>query len=259
MTEAIDRALESGLRASRDRAMGQHGLFGFFADEEKQEFPLAKLPDWTMEQKLEGEKEMLGIYVSGHPLDRFQEKVADLATHFTDKLEGLDKGVPVSLCGILTNIVRKTNREGKYWAACKLDDSRGTADCMVFAQRYEELLPALAEDAPVFLRASILPEEGAPPKLNVQEMVRLEDARVELPSLISIRIWLKDETSTEKANLLNELFVRKRGNTEVRLRLEKPRDFSVIMDVTTKVRPDREFRAEIEKICGPESMEILAT
>jgi DNA polymerase-3 subunit alpha len=130
---------------------------------------------------------------------------------------------------------------------------------MVFAPRYEELLAALAEDAPVFLRASLLPEEGAPPKLNVQEMVRLEDARVDLPSLISIRIWLKDESSTEKANMLNDLFVRKRGNTEVRLRLEKPRDFSVVMDVTTKVRPDREFRAEIEKICGPESMEILAS
>ncbi|HEX4810130.1 MAG TPA: DNA polymerase III subunit alpha [Bryobacteraceae bacterium] len=259
LTEALDRALESGLRASRDRAMGQHGLFGFIAEEQKHEFPLAKLPDWTMEQKLAGEKEMLGIYVSGHPLDRFHEKVADLATHFTDKLEGLERGVPVSLCGILTGIVRKTNRDGKYWAACKLDDSRGTADCMVFAPRYEDLLPALNEDAPVFLRASILPEEGAPPKLNIQEMVRLEDARVDLPSLISIRIWLKDETSTEKANALNELFVRKSGNTEVRLRLEKPRDFSVIMDVMTKVRPDREFRAEIEKICGPESMEILAT
>ena len=44
----------------------------------------------------------------------------------------------------------------------------------------------------------------------------------------------------------------------MRLRLEKPRDFSVVMDVSTKVRADREFRAEIEKICGPESLEILA-
>ena len=68
----------------------------------------------------------------------------------------------------------------------------------------------------------------------------------------------KDESSTEKAKALDELFGRKSGSTLVRLRLEKPRDFSVIMDVDRKVRPDREFRAEIEKICGPESMEILA-
>lgn len=259
LTEALDRALESGMRAARDRAMGQHGLFGFVQDEEKTEYPLAKLPDWTMEQKLAGEKEMLGIYVSGHPLDRFKDKISDLATHSTDRLEQLEKNSPVALCGILTGIVRKTNREGKYWAAMKIDDQRGTADAMVFAPRYEELLPVLQEDIPVFVRANVLPEEGGSPKLSIQEMVKIEDARVDLPSLISIRIWLRDEASTDKADALNQLFVRKSGATEVRLRIEKPRDFSVIMDVSTKVRPDREFLAELEKICGPESVEVLAS
>jgi DNA polymerase III subunit alpha len=105
----------------------------------------------------------------------------------------------------------------------------------------------------------VLTEEGAPPKLSIQEMVKLEEARIDLPSLISIRVWLKDEAAVSKAEALNELFVRKHGTTEVRLRLEKPRDFSVVMDVTSKVRPDREFRAELEKICGPESLEILAS
>ncbi|MBV9033262.1 MAG: DNA polymerase III subunit alpha, partial [Acidobacteriaceae bacterium] len=260
LSEALDRAIESGQRAWRDRAMGQHGLFGMFGEEEqKTELPLADLPDWTSEQKLAGEKEMLGIYVSGHPLDRFKEKVSDLARHFTDNLEDLPKGATVELCATITDIVRKTNREGKYWASLKIDDGHGTADGMVFANRYEELLPELKEDAAVFIRAAVLPEEGGPPKLSIQEMVRLEDARVDLPSVISIRVWLKDDASTEKASALSELFGRKAGSTEVRLRLEKPRDFSVVMDVGSKVRPDREFRAELEKICGPESLEVLAS
>ncbi len=258
LSEAVDRAIESGIRASRDKEMGQHGLFGMFEAEQKSEQPMAKLQDWVMEQKLAGEKEVLGIYVSGHPLDRFKDKITDLATHYTDKLEDLEKGTLVSLCCLITSIVRKTNREGKYWAALKVDDGRGTADAMVFANRYEEMLSTLKEDAAVLIRAAILPEEGGPPKLSIQDMVSLEDARVDLPSLISIRIWLKDESSTEKANALDELFLRKTGSTMVRLRVEKPRDFSVIMDVDRKVRPDREFRAEIEKICGPDSMEILA-
>jgi DNA polymerase-3 subunit alpha len=258
LTEALDRAIESGLRASRDREMGQHGLFGFIEDEGKTETPMVKLPDWTGQQKLAGEKEVLGIYVSGHPLDEFREKIANVSRHYTDQLEGLEKGYSVEMCAIITSIVRKTNREGKYWAAMKVDDGRGTADAMLFATRYEELLPCLKEDNPVFLRASVLPEEGAPPKLSIQEMVNLADKRVDLPSLIAIRVFLKDETAREKADALNELFGRKRGNTEVRLRLEKPRDFSVVMDVTTKVLPDREFRMELEKICGPESLEVLA-
>jgi DNA polymerase-3 subunit alpha len=258
LTEALDRAIESGMRSWRDKEMGQHGLFGFAEEDGKTDTPMANLPDWTGEQKLAGEKEVLGIYVSGHPLDRFREKIANVSRNFTDQLEGLEKGHTVEMCAIVTGIVRKANREGKYWAALKVDDGRGTADAMVFAPRYEELLACLKEDNPVFIRASVLPEEGAPPKLSIQEMVNLADKRVDLPSLISIRVFLKDETAYEKADALNALFGRKRGNTEVRLRLEKPRDFSVVLDVTTKVLPDREFRAELEKICGPESLEILA-
>ena len=260
LTEALDRALEAGLRLLRDREMGQHGLFGGFLEEDpKTEHKLANLPDWNMEQRLAGEKDMLGIYVSGHPLERWSDKVCDLTTHHTDKLEDLEKGVEVKMCGILTNIVRKTNREGKYWASMKVDDGRGTADAMVFANRYEELLAAIKEDAAVFLRASVLPEESGPPKLSIQEMVRLEDARVDLPSLISIRMWLKDDGASDKVNALSSLFERKRGATDVRLRLEKPRDFSVVLDVAAKVRPDKEFRAELEKICGPESLEVLGS
>ena len=93
LTEAIDGAMEMGLRALRDREMGQAGLFGFIDEEEKHEHPLANLPPWTSQQMLAGEKEMLGIYVSGHPLDNFADKVSDLASHTTDKLEEVQKGL----------------------------------------------------------------------------------------------------------------------------------------------------------------------
>ena len=94
--------------------------------------------------------------------------------------------------------MRKTNREGKYWAAMKFDDGRGAVDAMVFANRYEELLPYLKEDAAVLMRATVLREEDAPPKLSIQEMVLLEDARVDLPSLVSIRFWLKEESRSKR-------------------------------------------------------------
>ena len=258
LTDAIDRAMETGLRALRDREMGQAGLFGFIEEQKEDDYPLASLPPWTAQQKLSGEKEMLGIYVSGHPLEQFADKIGDLATHTTDKLEDVQKGLVISLCGLLTGIQRKTSREGKYWAQMKFDDGRGTLDGMVFSTRYDELLPYLKEDACVLLKATVMREEDSPPKLNVQDITPLEDARVDLPTLISIRVWLREDTTVEKAAELNDLFHRKQGDTEVRLRLEKPRDFSVIMDVSSKVRADREFRVAVEKICGPESVEVLA-
>ena len=81
-----------------------------------------------------------------------------------------------------------------------------------------------------------------------------------LPSLISIKVKLlaAAQDGPDVATKLLELFSRKPGTAEVRLRLEKPRDFSVIMDVPLRVRPDKEFKAELAQICGPDCMEIMA-
>ncbi|HLJ45350.1 MAG TPA: DNA polymerase III subunit alpha [Bryobacteraceae bacterium] len=262
MFAVIDGAMENGQRAWRDRESGQTGLFGGFIEEQGPvEHPLPKLPDWTSQQKLSGEKEMLGIYVTGHPLDEFNEKVAELASNDSDSLEGLDRGNDVALCGILTGIQRKRNREGKLWAALMIEDRKGSLEAMVFATQYDRLLTFLVEDKAVLVRGTVLPEENAPPKISIQDIVPMELARVNLPSLISIRVSLgaNGNGSTDKAAALNQLFARKQGNTEVRLRIEKPRDFSVILDVTAKVRPDKEFKAEVERICGPECVEVLAS
>jgi DNA polymerase-3 subunit alpha len=255
----IDPAMEAGQRALRDRESGQGGLFEMVLEEPAhRDQPLPELPDWTAEAKLAGEKEVLGIYVSGHPLDAFAAKIAELADHSTDDLEGLSKGTEVRLCGILTGITRKRNKEQKLWAAMQLEDRAGSIEAMVFTTQYDNLLSNLIEDKPVFVRAAVLPEDNAPPKLSIQEITPLENASLHFDRLISIRVPIGGN-GNDRAAALIELFARKRGDTEVRLRLEKPRDFSVILDVTTRVRPDKEFKAEIERICGPESLEVLAS
>jgi DNA polymerase-3 subunit alpha len=260
LTAMLDNAMESGQRVWKDRLSGQAGLFGMVAGEPAHvEHPLPSLPDWTPQQKLSSEKEVLGIYITGHPLDAYADKVAELSTHDTETLESLERGAEVAICGILTGITRKRNKDGKLWAAMRLEDRTGSLEAMVFTTQYDRLLGALVEDQAVLVRGLVLPEENAPPKISIQDIVPLEVARLNLPTLISIRVAVGANGSIDKAQALNQLFARKRGETEVRLRLEKARDFSVILDVTLKVRPDKEFWAEVERICGPESVEILAS
>ena len=109
------------------------------------------------------------------------------------------------------------------------------------------------------MRAQVLPEEGGPPKLSIQDITPLENARVNYPTLISIRVPMGPNGVAEKAAEYRSLFSRKPGDTQVRLRLEKPGDFSVILDVPDKVRPDREFYAESARISKTsEPIEVLA-
>jgi DNA polymerase-3 subunit alpha len=256
---ALDGAMEAGQRVWRDRECGQVGLFGeAHGHEEERDAPLPNVPDWNDKEKLAAEKEMLGFWVTGHPLDRYADKITDLATHDSSTLEGLTKGVEVALCGVLTGITRKRNREGKPWVAMTIEDRSGSVEAMVFAASYERLAGEIAEDRAVLIRGLVLPEENAPPKISVQEIVTLDNARVDLPSVIAIRVWLGRNGIADKAQALEELFRRKPGETQVRLRLELPREFSVLLDVPAKVKPDREFRSVVEEICGPECIEKVA-
>ena len=259
MFAVLDAAIENGLRVWKDRECGQGGLFADMLAQEPAEHPLPNVPDWTGREKLSGEKEMLGFYVSGHPLDEYSDKAAELATHVTSQLEGLARNTDVGLCGILTGIQRRRTKEGKLWASLQIEDREGTVEAMVFSTQYERLLQALVEDKAVLVRGLVLPEENAPPKISVQDVVPLENARVSLPSLISIRVPMNGTAGADRAAELQQLFDRKPGQTEVRLRLEKTRDFSVILDVEAKVRPDKEFKSDLARICGPEALEILAS
>jgi hypothetical protein len=128
---------------------------------------------------------------------------------------------------------------------------------MIFTTSYESLAPLIEEDKAVLIRGMALPEEGNPTKVSVKELVPLDVVRVPLPSLISIRVPV-GRNGIDRAAELQSLFTRKPGATSVRLRLEAPRDFAVLLDVPAKVRPDKEFKAEIERICGKEMLETLA-
>ena len=257
----VDAAMEHGQRKWKDQLSGQGGLFGELSvEEETVGETLPKVPDWTPMEKLSGEKEMLGFYVTGHPLEEHLDKVSELATYDSESIEEakLARGAEVAVCGILTGIVRKRNKEGKLWATMQLEDRKGHLETMLFASQYEKNLQFLVEDKAVLMRATVLPEEGGPPRLSAQDIIPLELARVPFATLISIRVALGRQANGDIAKQLTELFERKPGQTAVRLRLERPRDFSMILDVAAKVRPDKEFKAEVARICGAEAYEELA-
>ena len=127
----------------------------------------------------------------------------------------------------------------------------------MFASSYGRLAPEIVEDQAVLMRGLVLPEENAAPKISVQEIVSLDNARIDLPTVIAIRVWLGRNGEMDRAQELERLFRSKPGDKQVRLRLEAPRDFW-LLDIPAKVRPDRSFKAQVEAICGPESIERVA-
>ncbi len=257
----IEECMESGQRAQKDLLSGQAGLFGdLMTTGATEERILPKVNDWTQAEKLRGEKETIGFYISGHPLDVHRWKVSEIATHSSDTLlnSNIEKGHEVALCGILTGIQKRRNKEQKAWAFMQLEDWAGGTEILCFATRYEQLQKEIEEDKAVLVRGKAMPEEDGTVKVNVQEMIPLDLVRINLPSVVTIRIRLT-ANAAGKADALQSLFASKPGETAVRLKIEKQRDFSLLLDIKSKIRPDKEFKAELERICGPDCFEVLAS
>ena len=257
----LDSAIETGQKQARDRAIGQGGLFAAMPEQEAEpQARLPRVPTMGSKELLAGEKEMLGFYVTGHPLEEYRDKVCELANADSASLADCEPNASVAMCGVLSGIQRKRNREGRPWAAATLEDLKGSTELLVFANQYEELGAYLVEDAPVLIRGQVRVEEAAPPKVSVQEIVSLENARVNLPLQISVTVKLSNGAgdAEDVARKLRELFERKPGDTDVRLRLLRKKEFLVSYDLADRVRADREFRAAAEQICGRGSVEITA-
>ena len=182
----------------------------------------------------------------------------DLRTHESDGLEELQRGHEVKLCGVFSGIQRRRNKEGRPWASMVLEDWLGTVDLVCFAKHFEQLEAQIKEDEAVLVTGSVLPEENGPPKISVLDIVPLKNAFVKFPLLVSVRVPVEPgkQNGESRAARLRDLFTRKPGDTEVQLIVEKRGEYSATMTTTLKVKPDREFKTEVARLCGDDACVI---
>ncbi len=258
LSDALDSAIEAGQRAHRDRETGQTGLFGG-SDPDSAELArsLPKLEEWDELDKLAKEKEMLGFYVTGHPLDSYEQTIEEFDAVESIALGDCENGAEVSLCGILHTIQRRKNREGRPWASAILEDRKGSVELLIFANQFEQLQDQLIVDRPVLIKGAVRAEAEVNPKVSVAEMTALENARLPEPNQISLTVTLNGGTEVGSvAQRLAELVHASPGETDVRLRLRKPRDFLLIYELAERVRANRRFCQRVEEICGQGTVEV---
>ena len=92
------------------------------------------------------------------------DKVCELAKQSSETLEGLEKGADVAICGMMTAIQRRRNKEGKPWAMFQLEDKVGAVECMVFTTQYEQLLQCLPRTRPCSSAAWRFRKRAPPPR-----------------------------------------------------------------------------------------------
>ncbi|MGH9400477.1 MAG: DNA polymerase III subunit alpha, partial [Terriglobia bacterium] len=165
---ALDRAMEMGQKQQRQEATGQVGLFGGQGEAAPvQRISLPDLPEWTESEKLAAEKEVLGFYVTGHPLEKYRSALASLTQIDSLSLDDVPHDSLVTLGGILTAVRIKPSKKGDLWASGTLEDLRGTVELLVFPQALQQIQSVLKPDAALLIKGRLRQEENARPKVVV--------------------------------------------------------------------------------------------
>ena len=172
-----DAALESGQRQQRDRAEGQASFFELLPTEPaRPRGPAAEVvPEWDDDQRLAGEKEVLGFYVSGHPLARFRDLVEPLGITTLGELGAKGHGARVLLFGHVVGLKETQTRSGNRMAFFTLEDMDGTVDVTVFPEPFRAAAPLLRAREPVLVSGRV--DDGEKGRVVLAEDVRpLEQA-----------------------------------------------------------------------------------
>jgi DNA polymerase-3 subunit alpha len=249
---AIDRCLEAGQKLQRDREQGQHSLFGVLAGDEATPVPerIADRAPWGEGERLAYEKESLGFFITGHPLERHQSELAQWASATTGRLPGLGDQ-EVSVGGIVAALRPIKTRKGDRMASFLLEDLEGGVEVLVFPEAYKRVAVHLAEDQIVLVKGRAEVGEEGKVRLLASEVLPLDKARLAEARAVTIRIPVSgwDRGLGER---LRTILDSHRGDVPVTLEMFRPGWYavSVMPSSEYRVRPDDRLLSEVEGLLG---------
>jgi DNA polymerase-3 subunit alpha len=257
-----EQAIDTVIDVKRNEAIGQDSLFGGDAEIEASfEIPV---PDgeWDKSTLLGFEREMLGLYVSDHPLLGIEHILSaatdcSVAQLLGSAAEDAERGVPgersdaqqVTVGGILSGVQRKVTRQGMPWAAATLEDLEGALEVLFFPATYAECATLIADDAIVVVRGRLDRRDDSP-KLVARE-VSVPDLSVgpSGPFVVSLPV---QRCVAPVVDRLQEVLRSHPGLAEVHLRLCNGRLTTVVrLDDKLRVKPSPSLLADLKQLLGP--------
>jgi DNA polymerase III subunit alpha len=257
----LDRIVDHGGRFQRDREQGQTALFGGDFEPKDSLDPNSGLADarpWTETEGLTFEKEALGLFMSGHPVQRYAEALQIAGAKRL--VEMVQAEADVSTAGIVTGIRQLKTKRGDRMAVFMLDDEGGKVEVVVFPEAFARFGGFIVNDALLLVRGKFEKDDDTS-SLKAAELVPLDVIRDRAIREVLVTVAAKQGTK-EFANTLMTVFDRHPGDRRVSIVIASgpsdgvPDGMRVKTLIQRKVRPSDLFIRDVEALCGAGSVEL---
>ncbi len=248
----IENALSEAQIAQRERASGQTSLFDMLGADAAEEITMhvkPDLPEWPEYELLQYEKEMLGLYVTSHPLDRHKAVLRRFSTINMADRPDLAEGQEVIFGGLISGVKTHLTSRGKM-AFLTIETLEGSCEVTVFSDLYEQKASLLLTDSIAMITAKVNYRNNEAGFIAVN-ILPIEEAERQLTKAVHIRVpvsALKDGEVNKLAEILGE----SRGACDVFLHVLTPEYTEVIIHATSacRVSPTRALRINVEELLG---------
>ena len=257
---SLDRAIDSGQRIQRDRESGQQGLFASFNGDPSsgdralqlhQELP--DTPKWPESQVLSSEKETLGFYITGHPLEKVAERIERITSTKVEDVNELETGQEVQVGAMISSLRPLRTRKGDRMATLALEDLSGSVDAVVFPDVFRRCESLLESEAAVLVRGTLELEDSGNRKIIVREIQPIDGPRATPP----VTIYVKLEDMAQDLPLkLRSIMEENPGESRVTFQLEHPQSYLITLQPRHlgRVKADGRFVQQVETLCGTGSV-----
>jgi DNA polymerase-3 subunit alpha len=266
----IDGALAQASEKERDRKTGQGSLLGMFGEME----PVTKktnasvkeggVPDFSLRERLGYEKELLGFYLTGHPLDDYAADLAAFQLHTIAQVKETPGEPNTRLCGLITKLeVRLSQKDKTPWAKVVLEDLSGSMEVLVFQPLYGELSKPLAI-GDVVVVSGVVSRRDDPPAFRASQVLWLPEAHEQLLRELVLHLPLEDWSEPSRWSDLRELVMDAPGPVKLRLVCTRGNNGSTR---TVQIAPadhygvawTPDFKTRMETFLGSARYELHAT
>jgi DNA polymerase-3 subunit alpha len=235
---SIDQALARGNRAQRNKMSGQNDLFGSAtAGSEKPQEPLLEATPWTHTELLIAEKNAVGFYITGHPLENYAQVLFELKAIKTLYLNTCEGGSHVNIGGLVSSLQTKTTKKGQRFGLLRLEDEASGVKCVVWPETFRKFEKLLNNDAAIMVSGKLDLSDDGSLTIIAEEIISLDDILQRKSRAVILRIPSKEESG----GLLEELFVlmdKHKGDCEVLL------EFALEGQVLVRARPHNALRVQ---------------
>jgi DNA polymerase-3 subunit alpha len=259
----IEFALSRASEKLREKASGQSNLFDLLGAADSGSANPDHLPDvpkWNEKEYLTAERDLLGIYMTGHPLTRYRRIIKDLQTFSLAKLADASDNIDIRVAGLAATVTRRISKQSKEpWAVLVLDDGETSIEVLVFSEAFKKFEGACVPDQPVLI-CGALSKRDEQPKIIAREVYPLMDAPRVFGEKVIAGIKVEDGQSLKRIDELRQLSDKHPGTTPLLICLIYPDKKRILIqpDRSHTIDPSPEFITAAEAILGRNSMKFMA-